>query len=137
LQMRVPARQNSRKCPRTTTDVDNRFDLRPSESFRQSHEVAGLDAGHGRQEARERMLVSVEGLKDRLASVLDLVLRLPRLQCLRQMIPKAKEPAVEHLRHAASIGRLVLVQKEICLRRAFVDSVLSRALSLKKRKRHE
>ena len=56
--------------------------------------------------------------------VLGFILQLTSAQCRGEVVPESVEPVVGHLQNAADVGRLLLVQKQGCLRRVAVDPVL-------------
>ena len=94
-------------------DVDDRAVAVPGELVGDRHRRAHADAGHGMEELREALSVLVEGGEEVLANG-RLVLGKAGAQRIGERAPKGVEPDVGHLQDAADIGRLGLVEEQVC-----------------------
>ena len=65
--------------------------------------------------------------------MLDLILGLTGSKRLREMAPERIQAAARHLENATHVGRLLLVEKQVCLRSVGVTV----ASTLQEPKRHE
>ena len=118
-------------------DVAHRLVLREVELLGQRVEVSQRDALHRGHELLEPRRVAVELVEHRLAGVLDLVLRLARLQRLGQIAPERIQPCIGHLQDSADVGRAPLVQEHRGLGSVAIAATASVAVALQEPQRDQ
>ena len=86
----------------------------PARELRRDRQIGAVaDAGHRLQEAAEPRRVGVQRAEHRRSAALRFVLRQAGAQRLGEMVPEAVQAVVRHLEHAADVGRLRLVEKQV------------------------